>query len=239
MPGAVSAQLIFDFGIGPEAGVVRLGSAKNNYYSDSNPYGDFKTKDHFSMKAPIGMQVGFRLMSCCTLTTPDRQLFYTATCNAQFLFGSFNAYYPDFQNTSAMHNPPIEWKEPVPDLKYYGFTYSFPLLFTANYQLQSSNSTVYFGLGVSYNKLICINDGRWDRMNLRVVADDQSGLWCTTYVVEYDFKPFVVAEFQPGIIWENVRGGQTEVFLNGSIGAGMQGAVRTGILWRFNFYKGD
>ena len=235
LPQVCCAQLIFDFGIGPQAGLFRLSASQKDWALDSvrNPHVKLDTLDHFSVKPPNGLKFGFKAMASCTLTSPDEGFFFTAIASLNAQVGTMKTYLPDFTSTTAMHNPPVEWEEQ--EYPFRVFNYSIPLLVCGNYDFRDAGATVYFGLGVAFNKY----RGEETYLEQRVVADQPDGMWCTTYEAQYQFTRSWLFEAQTGVVWQNYRGKQSEVFVSGNIGRGKQGAVQVGYLWRFNFYRGD
>lgn len=238
LPQLCAAQLVFDFGIGFHGGAFRLSEDKRDFEHDAlrSPNFDIDTAQYFFTKPGDGVTVGITLMTACTLTTPDRRIFYTATARPSFGLAQFQLYTPTFPLLTV--TPEEVWlRDSLRPAR--GGIWSVPLLAHVNVNISPEGDALYFGLGASVNGIKVAQRKEFNRIETIVVADrahDPTRL--ERYHAFYRFGIYTKLETQLGFIRTGRSGRQHEFFAAASIGRGKQGSVVIGYFWRFNFYRG-
>lgn len=235
MPFSVSAQLIFDYGIGAQAGVFRFSEDRRFYEADTlgMPGLHLDSTERFIIKPPDGFKFGLHAMTSCTLTSPDRGYFLTATLHFVAQFGRMNTYVPNFIH--GVTDPNIKWEASGmrKDMLAY---FSLPLMINGNYALPEEGNAIFAGFGVSYGGYAIV-DGPAE---IFFVTDNPYAPgYLESYSGYYIPRRFIQFETRAGLIWTGVRGNQNEMFVHGSFGAGKMRSIQLGYLFRFNFYRGD
>jgi hypothetical protein len=231
-----NAQLIFDFGIGVHGGGIRLSDHIDNYSVNTSvrPNYNLDTADSFTVKAPDGTAFGFEIMSACTLTSPDKRIFYTATARPSFSLIRYQKYTPSFGQLG--NTPPEPWiRDSLKPGRLPNLT--LPVIVHFNYNVNASGDAVYLGLGASVNYIFAAIDRDFNHIEVGAVIRrtiftprQYEFIPCL-----YRFSPFLKAEFQAGYIWSGFANLQHEVFISASVGKGKQGAITAGYIFRFNF----